>query len=45
MSILLPVRQLRPRMTKTTPFDEQTAEYDAWFEHHKDLYQTELEAM
>lgn len=27
------------------PFDGQAAEYDAWFEHHHDLYQAELEAV
>jgi SAM-dependent methyltransferase len=32
-------------MTKTTPFDEQPNDYDAWFEKHPDLYQAELEAV
>lgn len=32
-------------MTKTTSFDEAAAEYDAWFEKHRDLYLAELEAV
>ena len=32
-------------MAKTTSFDELTAEYDAWFENHRDLYLAELEAV
>lgn len=32
-------------MTKTTSFDDQAAEYDAWFEKHRDLYLAELEAV
>ena len=32
-------------MTTTSPFDEQTTEYDAWFEKHRDLYLAELEAV
>lgn len=30
---------------KVTSFDEQTIEYDAWFETHRDLYLPELEAV
>lgn len=32
-------------MTKTAPFDEQTNEYDAWFEKHPNFYRAELEAV
>lgn len=32
-------------MTRTTSFDEQANDYDAWFEKHPDLYQAELEAV
>lgn len=32
-------------MAKITPFEEKAAEYDAWFEHHHDLYQAELAAV
>ena len=32
-------------MTKTTSFDEQAREYDAWFEKNNGLYQAELEAL
>ena len=32
-------------MAKTTSFDELAAEYDAWFEKHRDLYWAELEAV
>jgi len=42
---LLPVRQSKIAMTKTTSFDEHVTEYDAWFENHRDLYSAELEAV
>ena len=45
MNHLLPVRQPRATMTKTAPFDEQSNDYDAWFEKHPDLYLAELEAV
>lgn len=45
MRPLLSVRPPRISMTKTTPFDEQATEYDAWFEKHRDLYLAELEAV
>ena len=45
MSHMLPVRQPRTTMTKTTAFDEQPNDYDAWFENHPDLYLSELEAV
>ena len=45
MNPLLPVRQSRATVTKTTTFDEQANDYDAWFEKHPDLYQAELEAV
>jgi SAM-dependent methyltransferase len=32
-------------MPKTAPFDDQTNEYDAWFEKHPDLFQAELETV
>jgi SAM-dependent methyltransferase len=32
-------------VTKTTSFDEQANDYDAWFENHPDLYLAELEAV
>jgi len=32
-------------MTKPTSFDEAAAEYDAWFDKHRDLYLAELEAV
>ncbi|MGB9082621.1 MAG: methyltransferase domain-containing protein [Desulfuromonadaceae bacterium] len=32
-------------MAKTTTFDEQAIEYDAWFEKHRDFYLAELEAV
>ncbi|OGU13544.1 MAG: methyltransferase type 11 [Geobacteraceae bacterium GWC2_53_11] len=32
-------------MTRTAPFNEQTDEYDTWFEKHPELYQIELEAL
>lgn len=32
-------------MAKTTSFDEQTSEYDAWFKKNNGLYQAELEAL
>ena len=32
-------------MTKTTSFDEAAAEYDAWFDKHRDLHLAELEAV
>ncbi len=32
-------------MTKITVFDQQPADYDAWFERHHDLYQAELAAV
>lgn len=45
MNPLLPVRQPRTTMAKTTTFDEQASEYDAWFEKNNRLYQAELEAL
>lgn len=32
-------------MAKITAFDQQPADYDAWFERHHDLYQGELAAI
>lgn len=32
-------------MTNTAPFDELAAEYDAWFEHHDDIYHAEFAAV
>jgi SAM-dependent methyltransferase len=32
-------------MAKTTSFDEQANDYDAWFEKHPDLYLAEIEAV
>lgn len=32
-------------MTTITAFDHQSADYDAWFERHHDLYQAELAAV
>jgi len=31
--------------SKATQFDECTADYDAWFDSHHDLYQAELAAV
>lgn len=46
MSTLLPVRQQREStMARSTTFDEQANEFDAWFEKHPDLYLAELEAV
>lgn len=45
MSLLLPVGLPRNTMTRTTTFDEQVNNYDAWFERHPDLYLAELEAV
>jgi len=45
MRPLLPVRQSKIAMTKTTSFDKHVTEYDAWFESHRDLYSAELEAV
>jgi hypothetical protein len=30
---------------ETTPFDAYTADYDAWFDEHNDVYQAELAAV
>lgn len=32
-------------MTKIAVFDKQAAGYDAWFEHHHELYRAELVAV